>query len=499
MDFSDVSFDMKTPSTNRSKRLVSTLSTDTYTSVIPRNDFDIDHLSGVTEYFRNQTRSHSGANTEDKSQLGTSRVSSCRTQQHFMVDKTDFSVSDDNYDYLLKSPGVSQMEANEKLFKNFKSERMSSKSLPEVLTPISPKPEKPKKQKSKSGVEFAYRLRDGSKQKIKIPSVNTFSKHKDDYLIENIKRKGLHYKIEHLDQLGIDAGINKKDIEWYTSWMKDKVENPKDFGLKVNDSIWGPYPIDQKGVYDLDSPHYEATGYEPYYDHLRILIEPIDLLELPPRSTPSTSYLSVVEPELLNTIAIIKPDAMQYKDVVLRAISQAGFQIIGYRILHLTPEQVSEIYAKFYGSPSFPQLVMSWSQGPCLALSMSALNAIEKWKKITGPDGRIRRNWFYPVSMRKRFGVMGPLSQTVHASDNFKEAIKERRYLFPQDIQEPIIKDNDKVNDYLNTYVNPTLSNGLVEVVQERPNDPVMFLAQWLLLNNPYQPRMPDFIAAAPT
>lgn len=41
-----------------------------------------------------------------------------------------------------------------------------------------------------------------------------------------------------------------------------------------------------------------------------------------------TSIISCVEPELQRTIAIVKPEAMPYEDVVLRAINESGFSII---------------------------------------------------------------------------------------------------------------------------------------------------------------------------
>ena len=37
--------------------------------------------------------------------------------------------------------------------------------------------------------------------------------------------------------------------------------------------------------------------------------------------------------------------------------------------------------------------------------------------------------------------------------------------------------------------VYPTLLKGLTEVCKEKPEDPVRFLAYWLMENNPYKPR----------
>jgi hypothetical protein len=66
-------------------------------------------------------------------------------------------------------------------------------------------------------------------------------------------------------------------------------------------------------------------------------------------------------------------------------------------------------------------------------------------------------------------------------------------------ILEPIISELYKVEDYCNLYVNPTLLNGLVQLVRKKPADPIIFLAEWLLLNNPFQPTVPYRVAMAPT
>ncbi|XP_017772057.1 PREDICTED: uncharacterized protein LOC108559327 [Nicrophorus vespilloides] len=78
------------------------------------------------------------------------------------------------------------------------------------------------------------------------------------------------------------------------------------------------------------SPLSARTVHEgDYYDYMEFLIEPLEKGPLPELSTISSSYISCVEPELQRTIAIIKPEAMCYKYVVLRAINEVGFQIVG--------------------------------------------------------------------------------------------------------------------------------------------------------------------------
>lgn len=105
--------------------------------------------------------------------------------------------------------------------------------------------------------------------------------------------------------------------------------------------------------------------------------------------------------------------------------------ILQKRILHLSPEQVSEIYAQHYGSPAFPHIVVSMSITPLMVLSLAGVNAVEKWKTMTGPFGTIREEWFFPSSVRTRFGIQDNQPDALHASENVSEAKKETRYFYP--------------------------------------------------------------------
>jgi nucleoside diphosphate kinase len=100
--------------------------------------------------------------------------------------------------------------------------------------------------------------------------------------------------------------------------------------------------------------------------------------------------------------------------------------------VHLTPEQVAEIYAQHYGCPSFPNMVVSVSLGPLLVLSLAGLNAVEKWKSMVGPYKTLQSEWFLPLNVRNRFGFHVDIPDALHASENVKDANRENRYFYPQ-------------------------------------------------------------------
>ena len=60
-------------------------------------------------------------------------------------------------------------------------------------------------------------------------------------------------------------------------------------------------------------------------------------------------------------------------------------------------------------------------------------------------------------------------------------------------ILEPLL-EGDAVTDYLAESVNPTLLQGLAQLCKVRPVEPVVWLADWLLMNNPNKPKTDEEI-----
>lgn len=49
-----------------------------------------------------------------------------------------------------------------------------------------------------------------------------------------------------------------------------------------------------------------------------------------------------------------------------------------------------------------------------------------------------------------------------------------------------------QVNEYLQIAINPILTEGLNELCKEKPTDPIVWLADWLLTHNPNTLDFPD-------
>lgn len=65
-------------------------------------------------------------------------------------------------------------------------------------------------------------------------------------------------------------------------------------------------------------------------------------------------------------------------------------------------------------------------------------------------------------------------------------------------ILEPLLT-GEAVTDYLAQSVNPTLLEGLAQLCKVKPTDPVVWLADWLLMNNPNKPKTDETTAIVST
>ncbi|XP_070155379.1 nucleoside diphosphate kinase homolog 5 [Polyergus mexicanus] len=203
--------------------------------------------------------------------------------------------------------------------------------------------------------------------------------------------------------------------------------------------------------------------------------------------------------EVEYTLAIIKPEAVVYRTEIEHRIYTEGFEICQTRWLQLTPEQVSEFYNNHFGELSFPHLVAYMSSGPILVFVLAKQNAVEEWKKIMGPATITEARLYFPDSIRARYGRRGDgFKNAVHGSNNREQAEKEIHFFFPKFIIEPLLRD-EMVEDYLWENINPILVEGLTLCCKHRPADPVLWLAHWLILNNPNKPKLPENLALIPT
>jgi len=186
------------------------------------------------------------------------------------------------------------------------------------------------------------------------------------------------------------------------------------------------------------------------------------------------------------TLALIKPDATHKAEEIEDIIIRTGFTVIQKRWVHLSPEQCSEFYAEHASKMFFPSLVAFMSSSPIVAMEIAGDNAVQNWRDLIGPTNSKKARETQKDSIRAKYGA-DEQCNAVHGSDSPSSAEREIRFFFSRSVIEPI-PSGQSAQDYLENKLNPTLLKGLTQLCKEKPSDPVTWLSDWLISNNPYKP-----------
>ncbi len=128
------------------------------------------------------------------------------------------------------------------------------------------------------------------------------------------------------------------------------------------------------------------------------------------------------------TLAILKPDCLEKKvqGKVIQQILDAGFDIKGMRLIHLSEESAQNFYAIHKERPFYKDLVAYMISGPVVPLYLEKDNAVADFRKLIGAtnpanaeEGTIRK--LYAESIERNI---------VHGSDSDENASNEIAHFF---------------------------------------------------------------------
>jgi nucleoside-diphosphate kinase len=131
------------------------------------------------------------------------------------------------------------------------------------------------------------------------------------------------------------------------------------------------------------------------------------------------------------TLAILKPDCLRKKlqGKVMQHIIDAGFDIIGMRLVHLSEASAMKFYEIHKERPFYNDLVAYMTSGPVIPMALEKENAVEDFRKTIGAtdpskaaDGTIRK--LYADSIEQNI---------VHGSDSPENGIKEIGHFFREE------------------------------------------------------------------
>lgn len=130
------------------------------------------------------------------------------------------------------------------------------------------------------------------------------------------------------------------------------------------------------------------------------------------------------------TFAIIKPDAVRNNVVgeIIATITQAGFKVLAFQKMKLTPEQAGAFYKVHKERPFYGELVNFMCSGPIVPIALEKENAVADFRTLIGAtdpaeaaDGTIRK--MFATSKGEN---------AIHGSDSDENAKNEIAFFFTE-------------------------------------------------------------------
>lgn len=130
------------------------------------------------------------------------------------------------------------------------------------------------------------------------------------------------------------------------------------------------------------------------------------------------------------TFAIIKPDAVKngYTGKIYDRILQAGFTILGAKLIRMTKAQAEGFYIVHKERPFFEELTTFMSSSQSMVLALEKDNAVAAWRETIGAtnpadaaEGTIRKDFATSLG-----------ENAVHGSDSDENAFIEISFFFSE-------------------------------------------------------------------
>jgi nucleoside-diphosphate kinase len=128
------------------------------------------------------------------------------------------------------------------------------------------------------------------------------------------------------------------------------------------------------------------------------------------------------------TLIILKPDAVQrgLMGRIITRFEEKGLQIVGAKMMTISPELAATHYKDHHGKPFYDGLVRFMTSSPVLVLAIAGVNAIEISRKMMGTTFGSKAE---PGTIRGDFGVSNSFN-LIHGSDSPEAAKREMELFF---------------------------------------------------------------------
>jgi len=128
------------------------------------------------------------------------------------------------------------------------------------------------------------------------------------------------------------------------------------------------------------------------------------------------------------TLIILKPDAVQRGLVgrITARFEDKGLQIVGCKLMRITPELAATHYEAHQGKPFYDGLVRFMTSAPVVVMALRGVGAIQICRTMMGATFGSKAD---PGTIRGDFGVSSSFN-LIHGSDSPESAERELSLFF---------------------------------------------------------------------
>lgn len=131
------------------------------------------------------------------------------------------------------------------------------------------------------------------------------------------------------------------------------------------------------------------------------------------------------------SLVLLKPDCVQRRLMgeIISRFEAKGLNIVGMRMLRVSPELAKQHYAEHVSKPFYPALESFITSAPIVALAVEGLEAIRVVREMLGATNGLKAA---PGTIRGDFSSSRQMN-LVHASDSEESAARELKLYFSAD------------------------------------------------------------------
>ena len=129
------------------------------------------------------------------------------------------------------------------------------------------------------------------------------------------------------------------------------------------------------------------------------------------------------------SLVLLKPDCVQRRLIgeIIGRFERKGLNIVGMRMLQVSPALSREHYAEHVSKPFYPNLEEFITSAPIVALAVEGLEAIRVIREMLGATNGLKAA---PGTIRGDYSSSRQMN-LVHASDSTESAARELALYFP--------------------------------------------------------------------